>query len=81
MDKYMKAIESIKRLAEFQEGNEVEAYRIYKMVSNRLRGVEEVAMYDLAISREDFLKIQGICETEMDMWNQKWTEEILNGIK
>ena len=81
MDKYLKAIESIKRLVEFQEGSGVEAYRIYKMISNRLRGVEEVAMYDLAISREDFLKIQDICEAEMDMWNQRWTEEIINGIK
>ena len=81
MDKYLKAIESIKRLAEFEEGSGVEAYRIYKMVSNRLRGVEEVAMYDLAISREDFLSIQSICEAEMDKRNEKWTKEILDGIK
>ena len=60
MDKYLKAIESVKRLAEFLEGSGAEAYRIYKMVDHRLGGVEEVAIYDVAISREDFLNIQKV---------------------
>lgn len=81
MDKYLKAIESVKRLAEFLEGSGAKAYRIYKMVDHRLRGVEEVAIYDVAISREDFLNIQIICRAEIDMRNEKWTKEILDGIK
>lgn len=82
MKKYEKAFESIVGLAAFLEMKGHKAYDIYKLVSERLNGIIEVAMYDTgAISHEEFIDLMERCAAEAERWHQKWNKEILDEAK
>ena len=82
MNKYEKAFESITGLGAYLEANNHKAYDVYKLVSERLNGIIEVAMYDVGnITHEEFLDLMKKCDEEIQRWHHKWNKEILNEVK